>query len=226
MSNMQPYLQATAFFDYEHPSVQQFLSDTLADVEDSPLEQIRHLYLAVRDKIRYNPYTFSPEPHTLSASHVLATGQSYCIPKAVLLGAAARAIGVPARLGLADVKNHVSSPQLIEYLQSDIFRMHGYIELYLNEQWVKATPAFNKHLCRLMGVAPLEFDGIHDSIFHEFAEDGRRHMEYINEYGTFPDVPLDFIIKQLHEHYPHLFDQSGHAHKLHGESLEDDLEKL
>ncbi|MEE3169925.1 MAG: cysteine protease, partial [Pseudomonadota bacterium] len=114
-------------------------------------------------------------------------------------------LGIPSRLGLADVRNHLSSPRLIEWLRSDIFRMHGYIELFLNDRWVKATPAFNRQLCELMKVAPLEFDGVHDSMFQEYTEEGEAHMEYVNDHGLFDDVPHDFIVSGVRAAYGHLF---------------------
>lgn len=218
------YLCATDFFDYQHSRVQAFIHTTLTDIADDPLLQIQALYLAVRDSIRYNPYVYREDPKTLSASFALTSQESYCIPKAVLLGASARAIGIPSRLGLSDVRNHLSSPQLIKHLQSDIFRMHGYIELFLNNRWVKATPAFNAQLCQLMNIAPLEFDGIHDSIFHAYTADGQQHMEYINDYGHFVDVPYRFITEQIRTHYPHLFEANSPLHTPH--SLEADVTEL
>lgn len=152
---MENYLKPTEFFDYDKPEVKAWIDQQLEDVPNEPVEQVKALYLAVRDSVQYNPYVFQTNPRTLSASYALESRESYCIPKAVLLGAAARYIGIPSRLGLADVRNHLSSPKLIEWLRSDIFRMHGFIELYLNGQWVKATPAFNKQLCALMKVEPL-----------------------------------------------------------------------
>lgn len=215
------YLVATTFFNFDHPAVQQWADQALQDIPDDPIAIAKALYLASRDDIHYNPYVFSVDPKTLSASHVLATRETYCIPKAILLGAAARYKGIPSRLGLADVKNHLSSPKLIEWLRSDIFRMHGYIELFLNNRWVKATPAFNTRLCRLMKVEPLEFDGIHDSIFQEFTEGGDQLMEYINEYGEFADVPFEFIVENISRAYPHLFTVGADEHV--GRNLESEL---
>ncbi len=203
------YLTATRFFDYDKPDVQQWADRVLQGVGEEPVEIAKALYLAARDEVSYNPYVFSSVPHTLSASYVLKTKESYCIPKAVLLGAAARYKGIPSRLGLADVKNHLSSPRLIEWLRSDIFRMHGYIELHLNGQWVKATPAFNKRLCHRMKVEPLAFDGIHDSIFQAYTDDGTQQMEYINDHGEFADVPIAFIIDGIRTAYPHLFNSDA-----------------
>lgn len=202
---MDAYLKPTAFFDYDKPEVQAWIDQQLEGVPDNRVEQIKALYLAVRDNISYNPYVFSSDPNTFSASYALQASESYCIPKAVLLGAAARSMGIPSRLGLADVRNHLSSPKLIEWLQSDVFRMHGFIELYLNDQWVKATPAFNRKLCELMKVEVLEFDGVNDSIFQEYTESGAAHMEYITDHGVFDDVPYGFIMEGLQAAYGHLF---------------------
>ena len=217
VDSLDQYLVATRFYDFDNPSVQQWTDRVLKGVADNPVEIAKALYLAARDDVSYNPYVFSDDPRTLSASHVLETRASYCIPKAVLLGAAARYKGIPSRLGLADVKNHLSSPRLIEWLRSDIFRMHGYIELYLNGQWVKATPAFNKRLCLLMKVEPLAFDGINDSIFQAFTDDGAQHMEYVNEHGEFADVPFDFILEGIRSAYPHLFDKNAAAMVISGD---------
>lgn len=211
------YLVATQFYDFDKPPVKQWADQVLDGVSGDPVAIAKALYLAARDDISYNPYTFSSDSGTLSASHVLDARESYCIPKAVLLGAAARYKGIPARLGLADVKNHLSSPRLIEFLRSDIFRMHGYIELYLNGRWVKATPAFNKRLCRIMKVEPLAFDGINDSIFQAFTDDGAQHMEYVNEHGTFADVPYDFIMEGIQSAYPHLFNQQAEVVAITGD---------
>jgi transglutaminase-like putative cysteine protease len=219
---MERYLQPTAFFDYDHPRLQDWIESELEGVPDEPVEQIKALYLAVRDSISYNPYVFRTDANTFSASYALESGETYCIPKAVLLGAAARSIGIPSRLGLADVRNHLSSPKLIEWLRSDIFRMHGFIELYLNGKWVKATPAFNRQLCELMKVEPLEFDGIHDSVFQEYTEDGQAHMEYVNDHGVFDDLPHAFIVEGVRAAYGHLFQQENEP-AISEQSLEQDI---
>lgn len=219
---MDQYLKPTEFFDYDNPKLGLWIRHQLQHVPEDPVEQAKALYLAVRDTVSYNPYVFRTDPGTFSASYALESGETYCIPKAVLLGAAARSVGIPSRLGLADVRNHLSSQKLIDYLQSDIFRMHGFAELYLNGRWVKATPAFNARLCEMMNVEPLEFDGIHDSIFQEYTESGEAHMEYVNDHGVFDDVPHDFIVNGIKAAYSHLFSANEIDKSFQG-SLEADV---
>jgi transglutaminase-like putative cysteine protease len=211
---MREYLQPGRFIDSDHPGVVEFAERERGASRD-PRAQAVALYYAVRDAIRYNPYVFSRDPDTLKASHALGMGESYCVPKAVLLAACARHCGIPARIGLVDVRNHLSTPRLLELLRSEVFAMHGYTELHLEGRWVKATPAFNLALCRVFDVAPLEFDGREDSIFHPFNRQGERYMEYLHDHGQFADLPEALFFGHLAHCYPHLFAE-GSAF-LHGD---------
>ena len=201
---MHANLQPGRFVDSDHPRVVEF-AERWRGTSREPREQAVRLYYAVRDQIRYNPYTFSPDHATLKASHALAAGESYCVPKALLLAACARHCGIPARIGLADVRNHLSTPRLLEMLRSEVFAMHGYTELFIAGRWVKATPAFNLALCRVFRVAPLEFDGREDSVFHPFNAEGERYMEYLQDHGQFDDLPVELFFAHLQRCYPHLF---------------------
>ena len=160
------------------------------------------LYYAVRDDIRYDPYSSSMQREAMRASTTVIKGASYCVPKAILYCACLRAVGIPARPGFADVKNHLSTEKLTRLMGTDVFAWHGYVSLLLDGYWVKATPAFNLELCQKAGVKPLEFDGAVDSIFHEFDAHGRRHMEYIRDRGTFADVPRREMLATFAQTYP------------------------
>ena len=105
-----------------------------------------------------------------------------------------RACGIPSRLGFADVINHLATKQLLEFLGNDLFPFHGFTEFYLNGTWVKATPAFNRQLCARHRVAPLEFDGHHDSIFQPYNEEKKLFMEYAGDRGVYADIPLNEIV--------------------------------
>jgi len=203
-TSMREFLQPTFFIDSDNPLVVSFAEQHRGDSPD-PRQQAISLYLAVRDEIRYNPYAFSADRQTLKGSHALLAGESYCVPKALLLAACARHCDIPARIGLADVRNHLATPRLLELLRSEVFAMHGYTELFLEGRWVKATPAFNLELCRLFNVEPLEFDGLSDSVFHPYNQEGERYMEYLVDHGQFAELPEELFFRHLQTVYPHLF---------------------
>jgi len=220
---MQQFLDSNYFFDYDDPAVIAFADKALADFTGDKKQLAIRLYEAVRDGFKYNPYQFNYTPEQYRASDCVRQTESYCIPKAVLLGALARSKGIPARLGLSNVRNHVSSKRLLKILATDVFVMHGYVELYIADQWVKATPAFDSELCHRTGVEPLAFDGERDSVFQEFNLHGKKHMEYLFDHGTFADVPVDLIHTKLVEAYPHLFKNAEIASIFGNNSLERDL---
>jgi transglutaminase-like putative cysteine protease len=198
-----PYLQATHYLDAEHPAIRAFGADAVAGITDS-IEAAVRLYYAVRDGLRYDPYSVELSPDGLVASNVLARGRGYCVAKAGVLAATARAIGIPSRLGFADVRNHLATPRLLEMMGTDVFYYHGYTELHLEDRWVKATPAFNVQLCERFGVEPLEFDGRNDSVFHSYDTGGRRHMEYVNDRGTRDDMPIEELREAMAKFYPRM----------------------
>jgi transglutaminase-like putative cysteine protease len=195
------YLQATDVIDFHHPAVPAFVRERTAGAE-SPAEQATKLYYAVRDEIRYNPYMIDLSVDGLRASATLQSGQGWCVTKAVLLAACCRSLGIPAKLGYADVRNHLSTERMRAYMKTDVFMWHGYAAIHLADKWVKATPAFNIDLCRRFQLKPLEFDGINDSIYHPFDLLGNKHMEYIRDRGYYADVPIEEIIRDFKQNYP------------------------
>ncbi|MCW5908863.1 MAG: transglutaminase domain-containing protein [Chitinophagales bacterium] len=209
--NFDIYLRPTRFIDSNHAEVKRYAAEKTQGCNTGKEKTIA-LYYAVRDDILYDPYHLILKPEVISASQTLARGSGYCIEKSLLLCAAGRALGIPSRLGFSIVRNHLSTQKFVEMLRTDKFVFHGYNEFWLEDKWVKCTPAFNKSLCEKFGVAALEFDGEHDSIFHEFAH-GKKYMEYLHEYGQFDDFPFDLFVQELRIHYPHLFEPGGkHAH--------------
>lgn len=198
------YLTPTYYIDSDTQLIKTFAGKN-ADPVASDIEKAVQLYYAVRDTIRYDPYDVQPDRHTLKASTVVKKGSGFCVAKAVLLAASARCLNIPARLGFADVTNHLSTTRLRSLMKSNLFIYHGYTELYLYEKWVKATPAFNLSLCNRFQVKPLEFDGIHDSIFHEYDNQGNRHMEYVVDHGHFADLPFERIFCAYEKQYPDMF---------------------
>lgn len=193
-------LAPTALIDSDHPDVVAFAREHAHGADDR--ERAVALYLAVRDGFRYDPYQCDLSVQGMRASAVIARGHGWCVPKAALLTAVCRAAGIPARVGYADVRNHLSTERMRQMMQTDLFIWHGYSDLWLDGQWRKATPAFNLSLCERFGLLPLEFDGRADSIYHPFDKAGNRHMEYVHQRGAFDDMPLAQIVADFERLYP------------------------
>jgi transglutaminase-like putative cysteine protease len=202
--NFELYLRPTVFIDSESKTVRDFAND-ICDGKNNELDKAVHLYYEIRDKFLYDPYNIDLSINGMKASTVLEKGRGFCIPKALLLAAAARVVNIPSRLGFADVKNHLATKRLKDLLETDVFVFHGYAQLYLCDKWVKATPAFNLSLCKKFKVKPLEFDGKSDSLFHEFNSQGKKHMEYLKERGIFADLPYKKMIRAFKKAHPNAF---------------------
>ena len=205
---MDQYLSPGRFIDSDSADVVAFASNAVAGATGE-LEKVRRLYAAVRDGVTYDPYVNFADPVNFRASGVLAARRGFCVGKAALLAACCRATGIPARVGYADVRNHMTSPKLYERIKTDVFIWHSYAEISVAGRWVKATPAFDAVLCARVGIAPLEFDGQTDSLFHPFDRTGRRHMEYLKDRGAFADVPFETMLADFRATYPALIKSAG-----------------
>ncbi len=201
MPELNEYLIATPTIESDHPEVLEFTQSN-CQTSDSLCKQATSLFRAVRDAIRYDTYRVDISIDGLKATTSLKHRYGWCVPKAVLLAACCRAIGIPARLGFADVRNHLSTERLRRHMQTDVFVWHAYCSIYLNDRWIKATPAFNMELCRRFRLTPLEFDGESDALLLPFDAEGNRHMEYIAFRGEYADVPIDQIRDTFHREYP------------------------
>lgn len=204
-------LASTALIDSGHPTVVAFARQHAQGASDC--ERAVALHDAVRDGFRYDPYRVDLSPSGMRASSVIERGIGWCVPKAALLAAACRAAGIPARLGYADVRNHLSTERMRRTMQTDLFIWHGYTDIWIDGAWRKATPAFNRELCERFGLLPLAFNGHDDSIYHPFDRAGNRHMEYVNQRGSFDDMPLDRIVADFERVYPRWIHPGDDMHK-------------
>jgi transglutaminase-like putative cysteine protease len=201
MDDLQTYLRPGEFVDSDHPEVRAFAERTAGGQPDDRSRAVT-LFYAVRDGWRYDPYGTSKERTDYRASAILTTNRTWCVPKSVVLTASARALGIPARLGFGDVRNHLQSAKLLENMGTDLFVWHGYSEFFLDGRWVKASSAFNRELCERFGTKVLEFDGTEDALMHPYDTAGNRHMEYVRTRGSYADLPYDEIMATFREVYP------------------------
>ncbi len=198
---MENYLKATSFLDFDHPNVQQFVAEQI-NGKETPTEKAIALYYAVRENWWYYPYEITIDPNEYSVSALMKKKKGHCIAKAAMLIACCRAAGIPSRLRLARVRNHIAAEKFQEKFGTDILSPHGIAEVYLEGKWVKCTPAFNAALCEKLNVAPLEFDGKTDSVFQEFDNSQNHFMEYIEDLGDYEDIPVEHIMYLFFKEYP------------------------
>lgn len=205
-----PTLAPTVLIDSDNPEVIAFAQKHAVGTTDR--ERAVALYYAVRDGFRYDPYHIDFSVKGMTASTVLVKKYGWCVPKAALLAAVCRVVGIPAKVGYADVRNHMSTERMRQMMNTDVYMWHGYTDILLDGVWRKATPAFNIELCDRFGLLPLEFDGREDSIYHPYDKAGHRHMEYILQRGSFDDVPLEAMVADFKKYYPFWVDQSSAIH--------------
>lgn len=198
------YLDSTFYFDFEHPTIQQIIENYKSS-QLSKSEITVELYNYVRDHWRYDPFNISFENEKYKASFIAERPTGNCVEKSIVLIACLRGLGIPARLLLGKVKNHIAVERLTKKLGTNELTPHGMVNVYLNGEWLKMSPAFNKELCELYNVEPLEFDGKSNSFLQQYNNDGNEFMEYIEDYGHFEDVPVDFMVQNLKDNYPEIF---------------------
>ncbi len=189
---LEEYLKPTTAIDCDHPSIKE-KTQALAGNQESAADKAKSLFYFVRDEIKYDPYAPRYLLEHYLASKILESGRGYCVQKAVLLVALARAAGIPSRLRFANIRNHLQFGKLVAVMGTNLFVYHGYDELYIEGKWVKATPTFDLDMCQKERIIPVEFDGSRDALFHSHNKDGELHIEYISQHGHYPDLPLDEI---------------------------------
>ena len=199
------YLESTYYFDFEHVLIQAIIAEFSSETLTSK-EKAIGIYTKIRDNWKYDPYSISLSKKNFRASSIVKKTSGNCVDKSILLIACLRGLGIPARIHLGKVKNHIAAERLMEKFGSNELTPHGMVNVYLNDKWLKMSPAFNSSLCEKFNVAPLDFDGENNSYLQQFTSDGTRFMEYTADYGYFDDVPLEFMKKNIKEHYPHIFD--------------------
>lgn len=198
------YLKPTFFVDSDSREIMDY-AQSVCHESMSDKEKAIALFYAVRDDIRYDLFGFEVNLHYMKASYILKKQSGYCVSKALVLSASARAMGIPARLGFADVINHLNPGKMHELMKTNIFAYHGFAELYIEGRWVKATPSLDSRLCEKMGYQKPEFDGVSDTIYPAWNLKGEKHMEYVRYYGSYEDLPIEALVASVETYYPHFF---------------------
>ena len=199
---MSNFLEETYSLNFNNPDFKQFLKEF--NLGKHSTDNAKEIYYKIRDYFLYDPYHLDLNKNALIASEIIKKRRAWCVEKALIMVACCRAIGIPARFGFAIVTNHIGVEKLTNYLRRYEIVFHGYAEIFLDDKWIKCTPAFDNRVCRLSGVSTLDWDGENDSMFQEF-ENGKKFMEYLHFYGEFADIPFELMHQEMKKYYPHLF---------------------
>ena len=194
------YLQPTYFLDSDSETVKN-IADKVTKNLETDIDKAKALFYWTRDKILYDPAQASTRKKNYKASYIIDKKRGWCVQKAVVLGALARASNIPSRLGFADIRNYQITEKLMKLMNTDLFIFHGFTELYLNGKWIKATPAFNIEICEKFQQKPVDFNGYDHAILPAETTNGEKHIEYIMDRGTYPDLPLKKIFSVMSEYY-------------------------
>ncbi|MFX1322729.1 MAG: transglutaminase-like domain-containing protein [Promethearchaeota archaeon] len=202
MEDLSIYLQPSEFFDFNKKSVMNKAIEITNDL-NSQKEKAIALFYWVRDEIKYNMALFVPKvKNYFIASKTIRRQEGFCVSKSILLSTLARAVGIPARIHLCDLINHLVSQKIIDFMGHNIMYYHGYSEFYLDNKWVKLTPSFDKQTAIKGRFLPMvEFDGENDAVFPPYDVNGNKFGEYVRDRGVHTDLPLDDIDKLFQEKY-------------------------
>jgi len=206
MVDLDQYLEPTEFLDFQRERVRNKAHE-ITDGLNSDKDKVIALFYWTRDNIKYNMYTYNPKiKANLKASVTLRRKNGFCMSKAVLLSALARAVGIPARIRMVDIINHKINPKIIDLMGTNVFHCHGISEILLNGNWLKLTPVFDKITALKAGFVPLiEFDGNKDALFESHDKEGNAFVEYVEDYGTYSELPIDQINEIFTNAYPGMF---------------------
>ena len=206
MVELKEYLKPTEFLDFQKERVNNRALEITKGLSSDKDKAIA-LFYWVRDNIKYNMYTYNPIiKANLKASVTLRRKNGFCMSKAVLLSTLARAVGIPARIRMADIINHKINPKITELMSTNVFHCHGISELYINGKWIKLTPVFDHETSLKAGYLPeIECDGNSDALFASYDENGNTFIEYVEDYGTYSELPIDQIVEIFTNAYPGMF---------------------
>ena len=198
--DLEQFLEPAPGIGCEHPEVMALARRTVTGAADD-LEAAGRLFEYVRDTVAYSPYVPFHRMDDYLAVNTLERGRGYCVQKSAVLVAMARAIGIPARLGFADIRNHQLPEGLAEMLGSDLMVHHCYAQLFAGGRWLSLTPSFERELCGTRGWRVVEFDPQGKGMLWATDLGGGPHISYLRDLGWQAGVPLNDILAAWREEY-------------------------
>lgn len=191
----------SAIFDHTHPTVRDYVGRVVGPEALGDKDKAVKIYHAVRDDIFYEVFDTDISREGLAASAILAGKRGFCLHKAICFVAACRAAGLAARLLADKVKNHVTTSELSALVGGQEF-LHWFAEVEVDAVWLKVSPTFNKQMCQLFGMRPLDFDGTAHAINQHYG--GDVFMEYVGQPVRFADPGHDELLEYIAAHHPRM----------------------
>jgi transglutaminase-like putative cysteine protease len=164
------------------------------------MEAARWLFEYVRDTVRYSLVVPVANLEDYLALNTLARGKGFCVQKSALLCALARTLGIPARLGFADIKNERLPGHLRRFTDGIIYH-HCFVEWFVGGHWIKSTPSFERELSNRHGWRLVEFNPSGDALLPATDLKGRPHVSYLTYHGWRLGVPLAEFSEITDHHY-------------------------
>lgn len=186
---LEDFLVSAEGIQCAEPEVRE-LARRVARGSANEVEAARRLFDYVRDTVRYSVRVPFERMEDYLALNTLARGAGYCVQKSALLCTLARALGIPSRLGFADIINHQLPDGILEITGGDVIYYHCFLEWYVGGRWLKVTPSFDRRLTEERGWRLVEFDGEHDAMLPATTLDGSEHITYTAYHGWRLELPL------------------------------------
>lgn len=185
--------------DFEHEGVRNFVDSALGGMKLNERETAIKLYYAVRDNIAYEVFSTDISESGLRASSIVKARKGFCLHKAILYAAACRSQGISCQIVANRVCNHISTPELQNLVGGKEF-LHWYNEVKIDGVWLKVSPVFNKLLCKLYGLEPLEFDGYTNAIAQPYSDNSA--MNYLDSPEVFMTPNYHDLIALVQTYHP------------------------
>jgi transglutaminase-like putative cysteine protease len=198
--DLEQFLVPAPGIQCDHPEVRA-LARQIAQGSANETEAAGRLFAFVRDTVRYSVRVNFWELDQFLALNTLARGHGFCVQKSALLTALARSLGIPARLGFADIHNHQIRGPLAEAVPDGIIYHHCFTEWWVGGAWRKATPSFDAGLTRELGWRLVEFAPDRDLLLPASDLAGQPHISYLAYHGWRLGVPLEeFLAVVVEKH--------------------------
>ncbi|WP_370980391.1 transglutaminase family protein [Agaribacterium sp. ZY112] len=178
MANLQRYLSASKYIDWQHPAVLKCALE-LKQGDSDKYAIAERCFLYVRDHIKHS-WDFQLNPVTCKASDVLLHTTGFCYAKSHLLAALLRANGIPAGLCYQRLTIDGETPP---------FCLHGLNAIYLdNFGWFRVDARGNKE-----GVNA-QFNPSREVLAFPIKYEGEADLQ-----GVWPE-PINEVINTLESH--------------------------